>query len=82
MEHTMIPVDTSSHLTRRLTPVLTYLSSLELVLVVLRFGEFAFSCVSQVSVDGEKNVGVGSRSVHITCPHGHLVRVSCDRAKT
>lgn len=64
-----------------ITPLLTYLSSLKFVLVVLRFGEFALSSVSQVSVDGEKDVGICSCFVHITCPHRHLVCVDCDGRK-
>lgn len=53
-----------------------YRSSLKLVAAALRFSEFAFSGVSQVSIDGEKHTGISSCCVHVSRPDRHLIRVS------
>lgn len=60
-------------------PLSAYLSSLKLVLVVLRLGQLALSRVSQVSVDGEEHIGICPCSVHVTRPHGYLVRANCGK---
>lgn len=54
----------------------THRSSLKLVTAALRFAELSFSRVSQISVDGQEDVGIGAGSVHVARPHRHLIRVS------
>ncbi len=57
--------------------IMTYSSSLKLVAAALRPAELAFSGVSQISVDGQEHVGIGTGSVHVTGSDRHRKRVSC-----